>query len=67
MTSKFLLKGHKILNFLVFLLKIFETLKAHISVTEININKRYKAFFSVFSGLSYQAIKKVSKISMHMH
>ena len=39
--SQFLLKGHKILNFLVtFFLKISETLKAHISGTEIDINKR---------------------------
>ena len=41
MASQFLLKGHKMLNFLVaFFLKIFETLKAHISGMEININKR---------------------------
>ena len=41
MTSQFLLKGHKLLNFLVaFFLKISETLKAHISGTEIDINKR---------------------------
>ena len=40
-TSQFLLKGHKMLNFLVgFFLKISETLKAHISETETDINKR---------------------------
>ena len=58
MTSQFLLKGHKMLNFLVaFFLKISETLKADITGTEIDINKRYKAFFSVCNGLSYQAMK----------
>ena len=42
------------LNFLVaFFLKISETLKAHISRTETDINKRSKALFSVFNGLSY--------------
>ena len=41
MTSQFLLKEHKMLNFLVaFFLKISETLKAHISGTETDINKR---------------------------
>ena len=40
-TSQFLLKGHKMFNFLVaFFLKISETLKAHISGTETDINKR---------------------------
>ena len=40
MTSQFLLMGHKMLNFVVaFFLKIFETLKARISGTEIDINK----------------------------
>ena len=40
-TSQFLLKGHKMLNFLVaFFLKIPETLKAHISGTEADINKQ---------------------------
>ena len=40
-TSQFLLKGHKMLNFLVaFFLKISETLKAHISRTETDINKQ---------------------------
>ena len=54
MTSQFLLKGHKMFNFLVaFFLKISETLKAHISGTETDINKRQKAFFSVFNDLSY--------------
>ena len=39
MTSQFLLKGHKMLNFIVaFFLKISETLKAHISGTEIDTN-----------------------------
>ena len=42
------------LNFLfAFFLKIFETLKAHISGTETDINKRYKAFVLAFYGLSY--------------
>ena len=41
MTSQFLLKGHEMSNFLVaFFLKISDTLKAHISGTEIDINKR---------------------------
>ena len=55
MMSRFLLKGHKMLNFLfTFFLKISETLKAHISETEADINKQQKAFsFSVFNGLSY--------------
>ena len=40
-TSQLLLKGHKIFNFLVaFFLKISENLKAHISGTEADINKR---------------------------
>ena len=40
-TSQFLLKGHKMLNFLVaFFLKISETLKAHISRMKTDINKR---------------------------
>ena len=54
MTSQFLLKGHKILNFLsAFFLKISETLKGYISGMEADINNEYKAFFSVFNGLSY--------------
>ena len=41
MTSQFLLKGHKMFNFLVaFFLKISESLKAHISGTETDMNKR---------------------------
>ena len=40
-TSQFLLKGHKMLNFLfAFFLKIFGTLKAHTIGTEADINKR---------------------------
>ena len=40
-TSQILLKGHKMLNFLfTFFLKIFETLKAHITGTEADINKQ---------------------------
>ena len=40
-TSQFLLKGHKMLSFLVaFFLKISETLKAHISGRETDINKQ---------------------------
>ena len=40
-TSQFSLKGHKMLNFLVaFFLKTSETLKAHISDTETDINKQ---------------------------
>ena len=59
MTSQFLLKGHKMLNFLfAFSFKISETLKAHISEMEADINKRFKAFFLVFNGLSYQPMKK---------
>ena len=39
-TSQFLLKGHKMLNFLsAFFLKIFETLKSHISGKEVDISK----------------------------
>ena len=54
MTPQFLLKGHKMLNFLfAFSLKISETLKAHISGTEAYINKRQEAFFVVFNSLSY--------------
>ena len=53
-TSQFLLMGHKMLNFLfAFFLKISETLKAHIFGTKTDINKRQKAFISVFNGLSY--------------
>ena len=45
-TSQFLLKGHKMLNFLfAFFLKISETLKAHISGTEADVNKRQRALF----------------------
>ena len=52
--SQFLLKGHKMLNFLfAFFIKISETLKAHISGTEVGINKRSKPFFLVFNGPSY--------------
>ena len=41
MISQFLLKGHKMLNFhFAFLLKISGTLKAHISGTKADINKR---------------------------
>ena len=37
---QFLLKGHKMINFLfAFFLKISETLKAHISGTEADINE----------------------------
>ena len=40
-TSQLLLKGHKMFTFLVaFFLKISEMLKAHISGTEADINKR---------------------------
>ena len=40
-TSQFSLKGNKMLNFLfAFFLKISETLKVHISRTEVDINKR---------------------------
>ena len=54
MTSQFLLNGHITLNFLfAFFLKISETLKAHISGTEADINKRSELFFLVFNGLSY--------------
>ena len=53
-TSQFLLKGHKMFNFLVaFFLKISETLKAHISGTETDMNKQEKSFFLVFNRLSY--------------
>ena len=45
-TSQFLLKGHKMLNFLfAFFLKISEILKAHISGMETDINKRKKLSF----------------------
>ena len=51
-TSQFLLKGNKMLNFLfAFFLKVSETLKAHISGTETDINKREKLslrFLTVF-------------------
>ena len=53
-------------SFRIFL-KISETLKAHISGTETDINKQLKAFFSVFNGLSILTNKKLSKISMHGH
>ena len=40
-TSRFLLKGHKMVNFLfAFFLKISVTLKAYISRTETDIEKR---------------------------
>ena len=49
MTSQFLLKGHKMLNFLfASLLKISETLKAHISGTEADIKKWLKKIPSWF-------------------
>ena len=39
--SQFLLKGHKMLNFLfAFFLKLSETLKAHISGTKADVNKQ---------------------------
>ena len=67
-TSQFLLKGHKMLNFVfAFFLKISETLKAHISGTEADINKRKRALFLVFNCLSYKQIKNYKKISMHRH
>ena len=67
-TSQFLLKGHKMLNFVfAFFLKISETLKAHISGTEADINKRQRALFLVFNCLSYKQIKNYQKISMHRH
>ena len=54
MMSQFLLKGHKMLNFLFpFFLKISETLKAHISGTKADINERLGAFFLVLNRLSY--------------
>ena len=57
-TSQFLLKGHKMLNFLfAFFLKIFETLKGHISGKEVVISK---AFFLVFGSLSFQIIKIIN-------
>ena len=50
MMAQFLSKEHKILNFLfAFFFKIFETLKAHISGTEADINKLSKAFFLVLT------------------
>ena len=46
MTSKFMLKGYKMLNFLfAFFLKISGILKAHISGTETDINKGKKLSF----------------------
>ena len=40
-TSQFLLKGHKMFNFLIaFFLMISETLKAHISGMEADINRQ---------------------------
>ena len=58
--SQFLLKGHKKLNFLVaFFLKISETLKAHLSGTETDINKRQKAFFFGFLQSFILANKKL--------
>ena len=60
-TSQFLLKGHKLLIFFAFFLKISETLKAHISGTEADINKRQRAFFLVFNCLSYKQIKNYIK------
>ena len=54
LTSQLLLKGHKMFNFLVaYFLKISKTLKAHISGTEADINKRQRAFFLVFNRLSF--------------
>ena len=52
------------LDFLsAFFLKIFETLKAHISGTEAGINKRFLGFKPSF----VLANKKLSKTSMHRH
>ena len=54
MTSQFLSKGHKMLNFLfAFFLKISETLKAHICKTETDTSKQQKRFLFSFNGLSY--------------
>ena len=62
MMSQFLLKGHKMLNFLfAFFLKISETLKARISGTETDINKQYKAFFLVFNSLLNKPVKNYQK------
>ena len=62
MTSQFLLKEHKMLNFLfAFFLKISETLKPHISGTEADINKRQRAFFLVFNPYFILTNKKVIK------
>ena len=45
MMSQFLLNWHKMFNFLVaFFLKISETLKAHISGTEISTNGKKLSF-----------------------
>ena len=52
--SQFLLKEHKMLNFLFsFFLMISETLKARICGIEGDISKWSKAFFLVFNGLSH--------------
>ena len=48
-TSEFLLRGHKMFNFLVsFFLKISENLKAHISGTETDISTNGKKLSSWF-------------------
>ena len=69
MTSQFLLKGHKTLNFLfAFSLEISEPLKLiSLERKQISTNGKKNAFFSVFNGLSYQHIKELSKLSMQKH
>ena len=65
MTSQFLLKGHKTPHFLfAFFLKKSETLEAHFSGTEPDINKQY--IFGFYQSVIL-ANKKLSKISMHRH
>ena len=63
MMSQFLLKGHKMLDFLfAFLLKISETLKAHISATETDIDQQtVKSFPFGFQRSYISANKKISK------
>ena len=52
--SQVLLKRHKMLNFIfTFFVKTSETMKAHISGTEADINKWQEAFCLDFNGLSY--------------
>ena len=67
LTSQFLLKGYKMLSFHFAFFPRFQTLWKLISREQKQISTNGISFFLVFNSLSYQPIKKLSKISMHRH